>query len=184
MRGKTSFLVLGLITLLIFPLPALWALNFFESKSILEILALNDVFSLRTLIGLEIGVFYALLVIIIGQAPIFDAISGPQERILKSLNLNWADILFISFCAGFGEEILFRAGIQTWLGPWWTSILFIAVHGYFNPKSWKKSLYGFILLPFILILSYGYDFYGLWFCIAAHFSYDLVLFSMVISRKK
>jgi membrane protease YdiL (CAAX protease family) len=184
MRGKTSFLILGLVTLLVFPLPALWALNYFEDLTILEVLELDDVFTIRSLIGLEFGVFYALLVIIIGQAPVFDAISEPQERILKSLHLNWADIIFISFCAGFGEEILFRAGIQTWLGPWWTSIFFIAVHGYFNPKSWRKSLYGLILLPFILILAYGYEFYGLWFCIAAHFSYDLVLFSTVISKRK
>jgi membrane protease YdiL (CAAX protease family) len=183
MRGKTSFLILGLVTLLVFPLPALWALNYFESLPWLDVLQLDKVFAWPTLIGLEIGIVYALLVIIIGQAPLFDAISEPQERLLKSLNLNWGDILFISFCAGFGEEILFRAGIQTWLGPWWTSIIFIAVHGYFNPKSWRKSLYGVILLPFILVLAYGYDFYGLWFCIAAHFSYDLVLFSTVIGKR-
>ncbi len=183
MRGKTSFLILGLVTLLVFPLPALWALHYFESLAWLEVLQLDKVFTLPTLIGLEIGIVYALLVIIIGQAPVFDAISEPQERLLKSLNLNWGDIIFISFCAGFGEEILFRAGIQTWLGPWWTSIIFIAVHGYFNPKSWRKSLYGVILLPFILLLAYGYDFYGLWFCIAAHFSYDLVLFSTILIKR-
>src|SRR5690554_7082925 len=95
---------------------------------------------------------------------------------LKNLKLNWADIIFMSFCAGFGEEILFRAGLQTWFGPWLTSFIFIAVHGYFSPTSLKKNALGILLFPFILLLSFAYEIFGLWFCVAAHFSYDLLMF--------
>jgi hypothetical protein len=92
------------------------------------------------------------------------------------MNLNLVDKIFLSFCAGFGEEILFRVGVQHWLGIWITSILFIAIHGYLNPKKWRLSLYGILLLPFILSLGSWLSPMGIWFCIAAHFSYDLMLF--------
>lgn len=184
MRGKTSFLILGLVTLLVFPLPALWALAYFEDVHFLDVLELDQVFSSLTLIGLEFGVLYAFIVIAVGQLPAFETLSRQQRLLIEQLNLNWGDIIFISFCAGFGEEILFRAGIQHWLGPWITSIFFIAIHGYFNPFSLRKSLHGILILPFIVLLAFAYEKFGLWFVIAAHFSYDLVLFSQVVGNKK
>jgi len=36
-------------------------------------------------------------------------------------------ILFISLCAGLGEEVLFRAGVQTWLGQYMPFVLALAV---------------------------------------------------------
>ena len=179
MLDKWRFHLLGLVTLLVFPLPALWALWYFEDLSPIDILSFDNLFSAYTLIGLQFGFIYALFILAITQLPVFEEASKFQERLLRDLQLNWLDILLISFAAGFGEEILFRAGIQHWLGPWLTTFLFIALHGYFNPLSWKKSLYGVVLLPFILALAYGYEAFGLWFCIAAHFSYDLLLFSRV-----
>lgn len=110
------------------------------------------------------------------QSRIFEHEMQKQEKLILSLNLNTFDKFFLSFCAGFGEEILFRCGIQHWLGIWITSILFIAIHGYFNPKKWRLSLYGLLILPFILSLGYWLEPMGIWFCIAAHFGYDLMLF--------
>lgn len=184
MGNKFRFHVLGWITLLIFPAPAFWALGFFEGISFWEVLELDQLFSPLTLIGVQLGLFYALFILGVSQFPLFEEMSKKQEHLLHSLKLNWGDIIFISFCAGFGEEVLFRAGIQTWLGPWITSFLFIALHGYFHPLSWRKSIYGVVLLPFIILLSFAYETYGLWFCVGAHFSYDLLLFSMVLYKKK
>lgn len=184
MIPKFRFHILGWITLVIFPIPAFWALNYFEDISFIEVLSFDDFFKPINLIGLQFGLFYALIVVAVSQFSIFQEMSIQQERLLRSLNLNWFDIIFMSLCAGIGEEILFRAGIQTWLGPWWTSILFIALHGYIHPLSWRKSVYGLILLPFILLISFAYETYGLWFCVAAHFSYDLLLFSLILNKKK
>ncbi len=94
------------------------------------------------------------------------------------------DAIFISFAAAFGEEILFRSGIQNYLGVIATSILFVDIHGYFSFKNPKISLYGLLVLPFILILGFGFVFYGLWFSIAAHFSYDLTLFLVINIRRR
>ncbi|WP_107039300.1 CPBP family intramembrane glutamic endopeptidase [Brumimicrobium mesophilum] len=183
MRPKVQFHILSWITLILFPAIGLTLLYFFDEIELISVFEFDHVFSPMTLIGLEFGFMYGFFVIAVSQLPVFEEMSTPQIRMLKSLKLNWLDIIFMSFCAGFGEEILFRAGIQTWLGPWFTSFLFIAVHGYFNPKSWKKSMLGVLLLPFILILSFTYELFGLWFCVAAHFSYDLLMFMGVIQNK-
>jgi uncharacterized protein len=172
---KIQFHILAWITLLLFPVPALWALWYFEVSEPLEVLELDRFLDPLTLIGLQFGLFYALFALAVSQHPLFEEIPQPQLRMLKQLRLGWVDIIFISICAGVGEEILFRAGIQHWLGPWWTSIIFVAVHGYLHPLSWRKSLYGLLVMPFIFILAFAYDTFGLWFCIAAHFSYDLLL---------
>lgn len=184
MRAKIRFHLLGWITLIIFPAPALWALWYFEDSSPLTVLALDELTTPLPIIGLLVGVLYAFLIIAFGQFSFLEDISNQQERFLKSLNLNWGDALFMSFCAGFGEELLFRAGMQHWLGIAITSLVFIALHGYFNPKSWRKSIYGLVILPFILLLGFGYNHFGLWFCIAAHFAYDFVLFSQIVGGKR
>ena len=182
MRPKLQFHILSWITLLFFPVIGLTLLWIFEDIELISVFEFDRFFSPLTLLGLEFGLIYGFLVIGVSQFPIFEEISAPQMRMLKNLKLKWGDIIFMSFCAGFGEEILFRAGIQTWLGPWLTSVLFIAVHGYFNLKSWRKSMSGILLFPFILILSYAYEIFGLWFCIAAHFSYDLLMFTGVLGK--
>jgi membrane protease YdiL (CAAX protease family) len=46
------------------------------------------------------------------------------------------------------------------------------------------NLYGLLVLPFILILGYSFETYGLWFVASAHFSYDLLLFLVLIHAKQ
>jgi len=50
--------------------------------------------------------------------------------------------------------------------------------------NWRFSLYGLIILPFIVLLSYGFEFFGLWFAIAAHFAYDAVLFTAIVMENR
>ncbi|PKR81311.1 hypothetical protein CW751_04430 [Brumimicrobium salinarum] len=183
MRPKLQFYLLSIITLLLFPAIGLLLLWFFSNINLLSVFELDKIVSPMTLLGLEFGFLYGFVVIAITQLPMFEEMSKPQTRMLKNLNLKWPDVIFMSFCAGFGEEILFRAGLQTFLGPWLTSFLFIAIHGYFSPFSLKKNAIGILLFPFILLISYAYDVFGLWFCVAAHFSYDLLMFIGVMQKE-
>lgn len=162
----------------------LWYFKDYTLNELIGVLELDKLYSPLTLLGLEFGLFYGIIVLIVSQAPLFKELSSPQTDLLKKIDFNWFDIFFISFCAGFGEEILFRAGIQTWLGPWITSLFFIAIHGYFSITSFKKNALGLLLFPFILLLSFAYDAFGLWFCIAAHFAYDFLMFAMVLLENK
>jgi hypothetical protein len=179
--NKRSIYIIGLVTLLLFPLPTLFFLIYFEDQSLIEILDFERFGILEIGLGLQLGFVYALFAILLLSAPVFDKLPVRVENIVKSMNLTVFDSIFLSFCAGFGEEILFRSGIQFYIHPVVTSIVYIAVHGYLNPFNWRMSLYGLILLPFILLIAYGFEFFGLWFAIAAHFMYDLVVF-LSISR--
>lgn len=134
--------------------------------------------------GIEFGIIYAFFCLIMLKAPVFKTIPLPIDKLIKNLDLNYFDAVFLSLCAGIGEELLFRAGMQPFFGVWATSLFFIAIHGYFSVKKIKMSLYGLLVLPFIVLISFGFDHFGLWFCIAAHFSYDLVLFIVMISEEE
>ncbi len=184
MHPKVQFHLLGWVTLLLFPTIGSWLLWYFEGFNFKQILQLSELFKPINLIGLEFGIFYGIIILAVSQLSIFEDLSVHQERMLRALRLNWGDVIFMSFCAAFGEEILFRAGIQHWLGPWLTAFLFIAVHGYFSFTSMKKNILGIVIFPFILIISFAYETIGLWFCIAAHFSYDILMFQGVIFKKK
>jgi len=170
---------MGLITLVVFPIPAFVVLYFFEDIFPQTILQLNSIDFSGIAIGLLLGVVYAILALFIMQAKVFEKLPSRIEQIVKDMNLTLIDCVFLSICAGVGEELLFRSGMQFYLGPILTSVIFVAIHGYLNPWNWRMSLYGLIVLPFILLISYGFETMGLWFAVSAHFSYDLVLFIII-----
>lgn len=170
---------MGLVTLLIFPIPTFIVLPWLEGTSVYSIFQFENLTVFNVGIGIELGVTYAFLALLFMQAPIFETMPNRVEKIVRDMRLTIVDCIFLSFCAGVGEELLFRSGVQFYLGPLLTAIFFVAIHGYLNPFNWKMSLYGLIVLPFILLISYGFSTFGLWFAIAAHFAYDLVLFLVI-----
>jgi membrane protease YdiL (CAAX protease family) len=159
-------------------------MHFLKQMDWQTFLHLDEIALIPIAYGLEFGIVYAFLAILILKAPIFEKIPLQIDKLVKDLRLTYFDAIFLSFCAGLGEELLFRAGIQPFLGIWPTSILFVAIHGYLSIKKPKMSLYGLVVLPFIVLISYGFESFGLWFSVAAHFSYDLVLFLGMISEDK
>jgi membrane protease YdiL (CAAX protease family) len=181
--NKSKILFFGWVTLLLMPLPAYFALHYFKEVDIYAFFQVANFKTIPILYGLEFGIVYAFLAMLLLQAPVFKTIPLPIDKLVKDLNLNYVDAVFLSLCAGIGEELLFRTGIQTFLGVWITSFLFVAVHGYFSLKKIKMSLYGLVVLPFILLISYGFEHFGLWFSISAHFAYDLVLFFVLIQSE-
>ncbi len=182
--SRKKILFLASITLILFPLPVFIFFYYSESKSILDLLQLNNFGIIQIGYGLEFGFVYAFFANLLLKSSLFDKLPLKIDEIIKSMNISYFDALFISFCAGFGEEILFRVGMQHYLGVVITSIFFVAIHGYLNPFNWRFSIYGLIVLPFILLLSYGFESFGLWFAIAAHFSYDAVLLIAQVKPKQ
>lgn len=178
--SKIKIHLMGWITILVFPIPAFLALHYLEGWDILRFLQLDSFAIIPIGYGLQIGIVYAFFSNLIMQSPLFEQAPMRVDELVRSMNLRWTDALFLSLCAGVGEELLFRVGVQYYLGPFITAILFVAIHGYLNPFKWRSSLYGFIVLPFSFILGYGFIEFGLWFSISAHFSYDAVLFFMFI----
>ncbi len=175
---------MGVITLIVFPIPTFIVLYFIEGIHPLDVLDFEHFQFLPILYGTIAGLLYAGLSLLFMQAKVFDKLPTRIESLVKQMNLSVFDCIFLSICAGVGEELLFRSGVQFYLGPILTSIFFVAIHGYLNPMNWRMSLYGIIVLPFIFIISYGFIYYGLWFSIFAHFTYDLILFLMISQQKE
>ena len=176
---KSTLYMFGLITLLVFPLPTIGWFYFYLEQTFSEIFQFEQFKVYPILVGLIIGSVYAYLASFAMRSEVLDRSSINVEKIVRGMNLKLIDCIFISLCAGIGEELLFRTGIQHYLGPIITSVLFVAIHGYLNPFNWRVSLYGFIVLPLILVISYGFDELGLWFAIAVHAAYDFVLFWII-----
>lgn len=174
--NRKKVLILAWITLLVFPLPVVLFFYYGEGQNLYEIFQVQKIKLIPIGYGLEFGIVYAFFASILLKSSVFSELPINLEKLISSMKIKRIDALFISFCAGFGEEILFRSGMQHYLGILITSIVFVAIHGYLNPFNWRYSLYGLIVLPFILLLSMGFEHFGLWFAIAAHFSYDAVLF--------
>ncbi len=181
--SRLQLYVIGLLTLFLFPIPTLLWYLFYLKKSFLDFLCLPTFKFQPITIGLVFGIGYALMVIFLLSKPYFNEMPLKTTRLLKGTKIYWIDALFLSLCAGIGEEYLFRLGIQYYLGPIVTSIFFIALHGYFNLKNTTTFSYGLLLLPFILGIAYGLNFLGFWFCVSAHFAYNLVLFSDHIRKQ-
>ena len=182
MKPKMQFHLLGWITLLVFPLPAWFVMHYFLGWELADFFGFEDLSLSMLFYGFNVGAYYALFLMLVSQFDLFNEVSKRQVKLIASLNLNCFDAVFISFCAAVSEELLFRVGIQYFLGPIWTSIFFVAIHGYFSFKNLKNNLQGLFILPFTFVLAFGYEEYGLWFSIAAHFFYDLLLFSSLSSN--
>lgn len=180
--SKKHLYLLGLVTLLVFPLPSYFFLQTMEGLDLKEFLQLDHIKTIPVSYGILFGIIYAYFALIILRAQVFQELPLQIDKLVKDLKLNYLDALFLSLCAGIGEELLFRSGVQHYLGIIATSILFVAIHGYIGFKNVKMSLYGMVVLPFILLISFGFDHFGLWFSISAHFSYDLTLFIAMINE--
>ena len=134
-------------------------------------------------IGLGYGIIAALGAWFIVQRAFLSDTRAFFAKLIQDLNLSILDILFISFCAGFGEEILFRGAMQPYLGIWITAIIFVAIHGYLNPKNWRISIYGAYMCLVIAGMGYLCDHLGIMSAIAAHFAVDVVLLYALVKTK-
>lgn len=177
-------LFFGWITLLLFPIPGFLLQFYFNDSTFINFMDIESYSILHLFLGLELGVVYGFISYFFVRSPFFENMPNRIDHLVKAMNLKVYHGIFLSFCAAVGEELLFRAGLQSFLGPIFCSLLFVALHGYLNPMNLRFSVYGLIVLPFILLISYGLEPFGLLFCMAAHFSYDAILFTFMIKEDR
>lgn len=133
-------------------------------------------------LGLIGGLFFGFGAWLIIRQKFFKDQRTKYSHLFSGLKLKTFDIWFISFCAGAGEEIFFRGGIQPWLGVEITAIIFVAVHGYLNPMNWRLSLYGLYMTAVIVLIGYMAQYFGLLTAIIAHMMIDVVLFTRFLEE--
>jgi membrane protease YdiL (CAAX protease family) len=174
---------LGLSTLLIFGLGGYYLIVSVQGKSFAEVLLGGMSVPIQLGIGLGYGLLTALVAIGIISRNFFKKEKKFYHNLIARLDLGLGSILFLSLCAGFAEELFFRAGLQPLLGLWLTSIIFVFIHGYLNPFNWRISVYGAAMVLFIAGMGYLFREVGLISAMAAHAVLDVVLF-MNMSRQQ
>jgi hypothetical protein len=157
MISKTQLLFLALVTIIAFPLLGLLIYSLFSNDPWQLRFLSTDPFSIQILIGTCSGLFFALIGFELISLPFMDHLIRKYGNPIAGLKLNHLEIIFISFCAGFGEELLFRAFLQPFAGIWITAFFFIAIHGYLNPFDWRVSLYGIFMVFCIAFMGWLFE---------------------------
>ncbi len=172
-RKKIFLLALG--TLVIFSLLGWWIVDAFLADSV-PVFLLGKAPILHQL---AIGFLFGLFTSLIGWQLIMIKYLRSSllffVNLIKPLQLTMTEIIFISLCAGIGEEFFFRGGIQPFLGIWVTAIIFVALHGYLNPKNPKLSIYGLYMTLIIVGMGYITEYLGILAAMMAHTVVDIVL---------
>lgn len=128
-------------------------------------------------IGLGIGILASVLGLLLIKILPEGNLSNVMDGIMRKLNPKWPHILFYSFCAGVGEEILFRGAIQSYIQLWPTAIIFVLIHGYLSLKDKTMFVYGVFLIFISGSFGYLFKFLGIYAAISAHFIYDVIMFA-------
>lgn len=174
--NRNSLFHLSIFTLLGFPLLAFILLHFSSKTNFWAVVSLSNITFKALSIGLGIGVVAAVLGLLLIKILPESKLNNMLDGIMSRLNPQWYHVLFYSFCAGVGEEILFRGAIQSYIHLWPTAILFVAIHGYLNFKDKPMLVYGVFLIFISGAFGYLYKFLGIYAAIMAHFIYDVIMF--------
>jgi uncharacterized protein len=166
---------LGLLTLLGFGLPGLALSAYVREESLMTFLRGEVPLLYQAGLGLGYGLAAGFLAWSIVNLPFIRPTLSTYSNLLSQFKWRRGDILFVSFCAGAGEELFFRGGLQALLGIWLSSILFVAIHGYLNPMNWRISIYGVIMVFIIAGLGYMTEHIGILTAIVAHMIIDVIL---------
>lgn len=173
--GRRGLMMLALITLVLFGAGG-WALMVFvQDRSFAQLLWGERTILFQIVAGAFAGSFIGAIAGWLIDRPFMSSVKDRYTRLIGGIVFRPPDIVLVSLCAGIGEEIFFRGAIQHWLGITITALLFVAIHGYLDPRSWRLSVYGATLTLGMIALGWMADAWGLVAPMAAHAAIDVVL---------
>jgi uncharacterized protein len=126
-------------------------------------------------VGLGVGVVGALGAMFIISLPFMRDAQLEYSGLIGSLKLRKSDKVYVSLCAGVGEEFLFRGVLQPLMGLWLTSCIFVAIHGYLRPSDWRISVYGIYMTLVVVVFGLITIYFGLLAAVVAHTIVDIIL---------
>jgi membrane protease YdiL (CAAX protease family) len=175
MARKSLVLQLALATITGMPMVAMIIDHYSETVNLAGMLYGKTSFIRQILIGLASGAIIALIARLIVSSPLLKNINVQYANMFGRFRLGWSEIIFISMCAGVGEEILFRGALQPLIGIIITSFVFVGIHGYISPYNWRLSIYGLYMTAAICLIGYFAETEGLISAIIAHTVIDVYL---------
>jgi membrane protease YdiL (CAAX protease family) len=175
-------ILLGGFTLFFFGIGGILIIELLQDQRISQVLGKGFSFPYQLAIGVLTGSLAAGIALFVISRKFFQKEKAFYYGLISKLDLNLVGIIFLSLCAGIGEELFFRAGIQHFLGIWRTSVFFVFLHGYLNPKNIRISIYGLAMVGIIGSFGYLFKYIGIFSAIAAHAVFDMVLFWTMIKN--
>jgi hypothetical protein len=174
---------LALITLVGFPVLGWIILSFFRDSP-LEIMTRT---SLSPMVQVTSGMAAGSLIGWVGRwiisRPALKPVGYKYARIVQTFGISSIGVWLVSFCAGFGEELLFRGALQPLMGIWPTAFVFVAIHGYLDPRNLKITIYGVFMTVAIAGLGYMTEYIGIWSASVAHMMIDVILFYYLLNLR-
>ncbi|MFT4678895.1 MAG: membrane protease YdiL (CAAX protease family) [Flavobacteriales bacterium] len=174
-KQKSLILLLAGATIIVMPLIAMLIDWYSDSVDMSARLLKGAPWFAQIGLGLVMGVGFGAMAQFIVERKFMQSVNLKYTEMISDLRLTTSEIVFVSLCAGIGEEVLFRGAVQPLLGVIITAIIFVAIHGYLNPKDWKVSLYGVFMTGVIIVLGYTTEKVGIWSAIVAHTVIDIYL---------
>lgn len=175
MLKKTILLRLAIATLVGMPLVAIIVDRFSETVNLRTAILGDLQFGMQLVWGAIAGISIAIGAHMLIASPLLNQVNTSYAKFLGRFHLTLSEIILISICAGVGEEMLFRGAVQPFLGIPITSVLFVAIHGYLNPRDWRLSIYGLFMTVGIAWLGYLADTRGLISAMVGHTVIDVYL---------
>lgn len=175
MIGKKTILILAMGTIVVFGGLGIVLIPFIRNVDLPIFLTGIKAIWIQIGVGLVFGVASAKAGWQIVELPKLRKTKMFFSDIIQPLKLNILEILFISVCAGVGEELFFRGVVQPLLGVWATSFLFVLLHGYLNPFNIPLTFYGVFMVLVIGVMGLFTEHLGILTAIAAHVTIDFIL---------
>lgn len=173
---QKNLFYLALFTLFGFSAIGLAIIYFFQSISPVAFFGREVLILRQIILGTSFGLFSAGFSIVLIRLKWFKNELDFFRAMVHPLVPKYKQVFFYSLCAGVGEELLFRGGILPLIGLWPTSILFILIHGYLNPKKPLLFTYGIFMVLISAGLGWLFLKWGIFAAIAAHTVFDILIF--------
>ena len=175
MIKKKTIMLLALGTLIVFGGLGIALIPYVRNMEIDAFFMGTEPIWLQVLVGIVFGIVTAMAGWQIVELPIMVKTKALFAGLIKPLKLDNSQIVFISICAGVGEELFFRGAIQPMLGIWMTSIMFVLLHGYLNPFNLPLTYYGIYMVLVIGVIGLMTEHLGILTSMIAHTLIDVIL---------
>jgi membrane protease YdiL (CAAX protease family) len=173
-------LVLGALTLLVFGVGGALLITLAQGRPLGVVVFGEQPLPVQLAVGLGAGLFIGLGALVLIRRPEMRELDERFARRIGERVQRWQDRLFLSACAGVGEELFFRGALQHWLGIVPTALVFVAIHGYLDPRDRRMLVYGLYLTAAMCGVGLLARAMGLLAPMVAHSVIDVVLFGQLV----
>ena len=174
-QRRSAVHLLAISTLLFFGIGGLLLIRFVQERDPVAVI-LGDRPMLQVPIGIAAGLLIGAVAWAFVSLKMMSAVRQKYARLIGPFLIARHHRIWLSICAGFGEEIFFRGAIQHWFGILITAIFFVAIHGYLDPRNWRISIYGVLMTGGMVLLGILAEKFGLVAPMIAHAVIDIMLF--------